>query len=107
MFLWNYARNRQEAIEALALAAEGKVKVHYQKHSLEELTQTYKDMEEGKIVGRVVLAIPSWNTYEICANSYPKLYKGCFEMFWFSVLCKVEVDPVKVQAALITGLCKT
>lgn len=54
----SYVGNRQDAIEALALAAEGKVKVHYAKKSLSELDQTFQALEEGKIAGRVVLDIP-------------------------------------------------
>lgn len=50
--------NRQDAIEALDIAASGKVRVHCVRKPLSDLAATYKEMEEGKIVGRVVLDVP-------------------------------------------------
>ncbi|KXJ97561.1 alcohol dehydrogenase [Microdochium bolleyi] len=47
--------NRQEAVEALALAAKGAIKTHFQVRPMEELTQVFEEMEEGKLQGRVVL----------------------------------------------------
>jgi len=54
----SYVGNRQDAIEALEIASLGKVKVFFAKKPLSALEETYKGMEEGKVVGRVVLEIP-------------------------------------------------
>jgi alcohol dehydrogenase, propanol-preferring len=51
-------RNRQDAIEALDIAASGKVRVHYIRKPLSDLEATYKGMEKGEILGRVVLDVP-------------------------------------------------
>ncbi|EGN92848.1 hypothetical protein SERLA73DRAFT_190405 [Serpula lacrymans var. lacrymans S7.3] len=51
----SYVGNRQDAIEALDIAAAGKVKVHYDLRGLSDLKDVYESMEEGKIAGRVVL----------------------------------------------------
>jgi alcohol dehydrogenase, propanol-preferring len=47
--------NRGDAIEALDFAARGLVKVHYEIKKLEDLQDTFKQMEEGKLLGRVVI----------------------------------------------------
>ena len=70
-----FCSNRQDVIEALQLVARGKVKCQYEVRSLNEVNQwvkflllpvscdlkfsyrVLKDLEEGKIVGRVVLKI--------------------------------------------------
>ncbi|KAJ8519255.1 hypothetical protein ONZ45_g3787 [Pleurotus djamor] len=49
--------NRQDAIEALELAASGKIKCHYQLKTLNDINQIYADMEAGKIAGRVIMKI--------------------------------------------------
>lgn len=49
--------NRQDAIEALRLAAQGQVKVMYQTKGLTELNEVYKAMKEGTLAGRVVLDV--------------------------------------------------
>ncbi|EJD05633.1 mannitol-1-phosphate dehydrogenase MPDH1 [Fomitiporia mediterranea MF3/22] len=49
--------NRQIAKEAVELAALGKVKCRYSLRGLSELEQVYSDLEDGNIVGRVVLDI--------------------------------------------------
>ncbi|KAF8587190.1 GroES-like protein [Ramaria rubella] len=54
----SYVGNRQDAIEALEIAAAGKVKVHFKKMHLSDLAATYEGLEEGKVVGRVVLDLP-------------------------------------------------
>ncbi|KIJ37010.1 hypothetical protein M422DRAFT_232219 [Sphaerobolus stellatus SS14] len=54
----SYVGNRQDAVEALQIASLGKVKTFLAKKPLSELAATYKGMEEGKVVGRVVLEIP-------------------------------------------------
>ncbi|KAL5512792.1 hypothetical protein ACEPAG_3058 [Sanghuangporus baumii] len=49
--------NRQSAKEAVQLAAIGKVKCRYTLRGLSELEQIYEEMEENKVVGRIVLDI--------------------------------------------------
>ncbi|KAF9009701.1 mannitol-1-phosphate dehydrogenase M1PDH1 [Cyathus striatus] len=49
--------NRQEAIEALEIAARGKVKCRYEIRELEDVNRTFSDMEAGKIAGRVILRL--------------------------------------------------
>lgn len=51
----SYVGNRQDAVEALAIAARGKVKVHYALKGLSDLKEVYEGMENGAIVGRMVL----------------------------------------------------
>jgi propanol-preferring alcohol dehydrogenase len=48
-------RNRQDPLEALDIAASGKVKVHYVVKPLSDLPEIFKGLEEGTIVGRVVV----------------------------------------------------
>jgi len=47
--------NRQEAIETLELASRGLVKTHFRVEKMDKLTEVFKEMEEGKLQGRVVL----------------------------------------------------
>ncbi|PGH20092.1 hypothetical protein AJ80_03660 [Polytolypa hystricis UAMH7299] len=47
--------NRLDANECVYMAARGAVKCHYQLRKMNELTQVFNDMEEGKILGRVVI----------------------------------------------------
>ncbi|KAF9469457.1 chaperonin 10-like protein [Collybia nuda] len=49
--------NRQDVIEALQLAAQGKVKCQYEVKEFSELQSVLKDLDEGKITGRVVLRL--------------------------------------------------
>ncbi|KAK7040392.1 hypothetical protein VNI00_009869 [Paramarasmius palmivorus] len=49
--------NRQDMAEALALAASGKVKCHYDLKPLSEINDVMDSMQHGKIAGRVVLEI--------------------------------------------------
>ncbi|OBZ72790.1 Alcohol dehydrogenase 1 [Grifola frondosa] len=51
----SYVGNRQDAQEALAIAASGKVKCHFTLEPLSALAETYEGIEKGAIVGRVVL----------------------------------------------------
>ncbi|KAH0835830.1 chaperonin 10-like protein [Lanmaoa asiatica] len=51
----SYVGNRQDSIEAIDIAASGKVKVKYISKSLTDLQQVYNDLEEGKVAGRIVL----------------------------------------------------
>jgi propanol-preferring alcohol dehydrogenase len=53
--LGSYVGNRQDAIEAINIAARGQVKVHFQLRSLKELEDVYEGMKAGKIAGRIVL----------------------------------------------------
>ena len=51
----SYVGNRQDAQEALNIAARGKVKAIYKTLGLSDLPQVYDDMHKGKIAGRIVL----------------------------------------------------
>ncbi|KAJ9477925.1 Alcohol dehydrogenase 3, mitochondrial [Pseudozyma hubeiensis] len=53
----SYVGNRQDAQEALDIAATGKVKTTYKTLGLSQLPQVYDDMQSGKIAGRIVLDI--------------------------------------------------
>ncbi|CBQ72223.1 probable ADH1-alcohol dehydrogenase I [Sporisorium reilianum SRZ2] len=53
----SYVGNRQDAQEALDIAAAGKVKTHFKTLGLSQLPQVYEDMQSGKIAGRIVLDI--------------------------------------------------
>ena len=47
--------SRKEAIEVLDFAARGIVKTHYRVEKMEKLTDTFQEMSEAKLIGRVVL----------------------------------------------------
>ncbi|KAF2096789.1 GroES-like protein [Rhizodiscina lignyota] len=47
--------DRQDAIEALDFAARGLVKVHYRMEKMDKLTDIFKEMNDAKLMGRVVL----------------------------------------------------
>ncbi|KAH8116951.1 mannitol-1-phosphate dehydrogenase [Phellopilus nigrolimitatus] len=51
----SYVGNRQDAIEALEIAAAGKVKVHFALKKIGDLKSVFEGMEEGLIPGRTVL----------------------------------------------------
>ncbi|ODN77762.1 hypothetical protein, variant 1 [Cryptococcus amylolentus CBS 6039] len=53
----SYVGNRQDAYEALEIAAAGKVKVVYEQKTLADLKDVYEDLEAGKIAGRIVLEV--------------------------------------------------
>ncbi|PPQ82177.1 hypothetical protein CVT26_008291 [Gymnopilus dilepis] len=53
----SYVGNRQDAMEAIEIAASGAVKCHYATRKLSDVEQVYKDMGEGKIAGRIVLTM--------------------------------------------------
>ncbi|KII87606.1 hypothetical protein PLICRDRAFT_690292 [Plicaturopsis crispa FD-325 SS-3] len=53
--LGSYVGNRQDAVEAMDIAARGKVVVYYALKGLSDLKDVYEGMEAGKIAGRVVL----------------------------------------------------
>jgi len=53
--LGSYVGNRQDAREALEIASRGKVKCFYELKPLSALKETYEGLEQGKIVGRIVL----------------------------------------------------
>lgn len=55
--LGSYVGNRQDAVEALEIAAAGKVVVKYQLRSLSQLEEVYDGLAEGKIAGRIVLEV--------------------------------------------------
>ncbi|KIY70953.1 GroES-like protein, partial [Cylindrobasidium torrendii FP15055 ss-10] len=50
----SYVGNRQDAREALDLAARGEVKVHFETRDLKELKNTYDGMSNGTVAGRIV-----------------------------------------------------
>ncbi|KAI6043949.1 hypothetical protein EDC04DRAFT_2944250 [Pisolithus marmoratus] len=56
--LGSYVGNRQDAIEALEIAAAGKVVVKYEVKGLSQLQEVYDGLEEGRIAGRIVLDVP-------------------------------------------------
>ncbi|KDQ59945.1 hypothetical protein JAAARDRAFT_154004 [Jaapia argillacea MUCL 33604] len=47
--------DRQDAIEAMDIAARGKVKCHYDLASLDNINKVFDDMQNGKLVGRIVM----------------------------------------------------
>jgi len=49
--------NRQDLAEAIALAAEGKVKPTVTEARLEDINEVFARLKEGKVDGRVVLTI--------------------------------------------------
>ncbi|EPQ25949.1 uncharacterized protein PFL1_06404 [Pseudozyma flocculosa PF-1] len=51
----SYVGTRQEAIEALEIAATAKVRARYRVLGLSDLPAVFEDMEQGRIAGRVVL----------------------------------------------------
>jgi len=53
--LGSYVGNRQDAREALDIAARGQVKCIYVKKGLHSLKDVYEGLKEGKVAGRVVL----------------------------------------------------
>ena len=53
----NCRGNRADTVEAIDFLTRGKVKVIYQLRGLSELSDVYREMEEGKISGRIVLDI--------------------------------------------------
>ncbi|KAJ7284375.1 chaperonin 10-like protein [Mycena rebaudengoi] len=55
--LGSYVGNRQDAIEALDIAARGDVTCHYAVKDLDDLASVYDGLKDGSVVGRVVLNI--------------------------------------------------
>lgn len=47
--------NRKDLAEAIEFAAEGKVKAHVNKTSLDNINQVFSDLESGRVDGRMVL----------------------------------------------------
>jgi len=52
--LGSYVGNRQDAREAIDIAARGEVKVHFVVDKLSNLKNVYEGMKEGKVAGRIV-----------------------------------------------------
>ncbi|KAF9031520.1 GroES-like protein [Hymenopellis radicata] len=52
--LGSYVGNRADAFEAIDIASNGHVKVHFQTKDLAELPNVYEGLKEGKVAGRVV-----------------------------------------------------
>lgn len=53
----SYVGNRQDAVEAIDIAASGAVKCHYQLKKLSDIEQVYNDITNGKVAGRIVLEV--------------------------------------------------
>lgn len=53
--LGSYVGNRQDAVEACQIAADGHVKTIYKTLPLSKLPSIFEDMHQGKIAGRIVL----------------------------------------------------
>lgn len=53
--LGSYVGNRQDAKEAIDIAALGHVKVHFELKGLKDLEEVYEGMKAGKIAGWIVL----------------------------------------------------
>ncbi|KAF8692314.1 hypothetical protein AX14_010129 [Amanita brunnescens Koide BX004] len=51
----SYVGNRQDAIEAMNIAAISQVKCHYAEKLLADIKKVYDEMKEGKIAGRIVI----------------------------------------------------
>lgn len=47
--------NRQDALEVLEFAARGIIKAHVRIEKMDSLTRVFREMDEGKLQGRVVL----------------------------------------------------
>lgn len=47
--------NRKDLAEAIEFAAEGKVKAHVNKTSLDNINQVFSDLESGRVDGRMIL----------------------------------------------------
>ncbi|KAJ7746243.1 chaperonin 10-like protein [Mycena metata] len=56
--LGSYVGNRQDAMEALAIAARGEVKCNYELQHLNDLSSVYEGMTSGHVAGRIVLEMP-------------------------------------------------
>ncbi|KAJ6553523.1 chaperonin 10-like protein [Mycena vulgaris] len=56
--LGSYVGNRQDAIEALAIAGRGEVSCKYIVKELADLSSVYDGMTKGSVAGRVVLEMP-------------------------------------------------
>lgn len=57
--------NRLDTIEALDFAARGIVKVHFRLEKMDSLTSVFKEMDEGKLEGRVVLDLSCRNDLKL------------------------------------------
>jgi propanol-preferring alcohol dehydrogenase len=53
----SYVGTRQDAIEAIEIAATGAVKCHYKLLKLADIAKVYEDLGKGLIAGRVVLTM--------------------------------------------------
>ncbi|KAJ7352250.1 chaperonin 10-like protein [Mycena albidolilacea] len=56
--LGSYVGNRQDAVEAIAIAARGEVKCNYALKPLDVLSSVFEGMTKGAVAGRVVLEMP-------------------------------------------------
>ncbi|KAG9086228.1 alcohol dehydrogenase, partial [Ceratobasidium sp. 392] len=58
----SYVGNREDARQALDIAARGRVRTTYRVEPLGKLPEVFKEMKEGKLAGRVVLDLSlRWN----------------------------------------------
>ncbi|KAJ7173932.1 chaperonin 10-like protein [Mycena crocata] len=56
--LGSYVGNRQDAVEAIAIAARGQVTCNYVCKKIGDLSSVYDGMKQGQVAGRVVLEMP-------------------------------------------------
>lgn len=49
--------SRGDLAEAVAFAAEGKVRAHFHRAKLEDINQVFADLRAGRVDGRIVLDI--------------------------------------------------
>lgn len=55
----SYVGNREDARQALDIAARGRVRTTFRVEPLAKLPDVFKEMKEGKLTGRVVLDLVS------------------------------------------------
>jgi D-arabinose 1-dehydrogenase-like Zn-dependent alcohol dehydrogenase len=58
-FRGSIVRTRKDLSEAIAFAAEGKIKTQIHKRPLGNINAIFRDLNEGKVDGRIVTALPS------------------------------------------------
>jgi hypothetical protein len=59
----SYVGNREDARQALDIAARGRVRTTYRVEPLDKLPEVFQEMKEGRLAGRVVLDLVSANIY--------------------------------------------
>lgn len=49
--------DRKDAIEVMQLAERGIIKTHLTRAKMEDMTEVFKNMEDGLLIGKVVLEL--------------------------------------------------